>query len=132
MAVQNATSKDQSKHYWIASRVAYHLKALSDDIEDNLTATPEVFRPLAGYGVTCARSCSTALDEYFLSGDSEKLQKELMLACLDFTQQWESWLDNIHSGDLKFGASKVFHSMLLRFVKGCLKYWRIWRIDIQK
>ena len=78
------------------------------------------------------REITVALDVYFVNKNSPDLHKGVILASLDFIQRHETWIDTLKPGDLGSGASKIFHSSLLRFAKGMVKAYRIWRIDLQK
>lgn len=133
MPVLTATTGDRlPKYFWIADRASHYLKSIARDIEDNFHHFPAVYRTLAIGGSTFTRTCAGGLDKYFVSGDPAELHKDLISAAMDFLQRWENWIDGLQPGDLTHSASKTFHQMLLRFTKGAVKSWRIWKIDLQK
>lgn len=70
-----------------------------------------------------------ALDSYCQDGDIARLNKTLVLAAIDFLQRWESWLE---TRPVFNHASHIFHAFLIRHLKGIVKSWRIWKIDLTK
>ena len=73
-----------------------------------------------------------AMEDYFVLPDDSKLNKDLILAGIDFLQRWETWLDAVKYPDFEHGATRTFHAMIIRFSKGIVKSWRIWKIDLTK
>ena len=113
--------------------ISTHVKLLSTDLEnikfDNI---PDTQRPLYDAGILALKEISFALDNYFVDRLENKLHQDIIIAGMNFVTRWERFLSNLHSGSFSFGATKTFHEYLLRFIKGALKYYRIWRLDLQK
>ena len=91
-----------------------------------------VYEPLVGAACRSLLDAAGALKDYELHKDSERLNRYLIGAAMDFTQQWDDWFKSLEAPQLRHPSSKMFHSFLLRYVKGALKSWRCWRIDIRK
>ena len=111
--------------------ISNHIKGLLADLGD----CPElgtVYNPLAYAGKVFLEETARVLDEYFITADIDKLNRGIILAGMDFTLRWESWINGLHASQLKHPATKTFHQFLLRFAKGALKSHRCWRIDLQK
>ena len=114
-----------------------HLKALLKDLETcqrngDWRDIPNVRVPIYHAGMVALREIVNALEMYFITKDSTKLHQELISAGMNFTTRWDIWLQTLSPGDLKWNSAKVFHEYLLRFTKGALKSYRIWRIDTAK
>ena len=110
--------------------VITNLKRFLEDLEGTEVSTPN--RPLFDAGKVALKESIAALEAYFLTPDAARCNKELICAAMDFSQKWETWIEGLGPGSLKHAPSKVFHEFLLRFFKGCVKAWRIWRIDLAK
>lgn len=110
--------------------IIHHLKALNEDLGHGYV--DEIHRPLLAAGRECIVEVVTALETHNLNRDAARLNRELISAAMDFNQRWENWLSNLPYGRFRHPSSRVFHEFLLRFSKGSVKYWRIWRIDISK
>ena len=114
-----------------------HLKALLKDLETcqregDWRSIQNVQVPIYHAGMVALREIVSALDMYFITKDSAKLHQELISAGMNFTTRWDVWLQTVRPGDLKSNSAKIFHEYLLRFAKGALKSYRIWRIDLSK
>lgn len=96
------------------------------------------YEPASAHEPLVAAACRTlldaskSLDDFESHKDSERLNRDLIGAGMDFIQQWEHWLAGIHEPQLAHSASKRFHQFMIRYAKGVLKSWRIWRIDLRK
>lgn len=117
---------------------AYAAKRSASDI---LTETANIlydYSPSPVYEPLVAAACRTLLDaagslkDYDIHADSDRLNRDLIGVAMDFTQQWDNWICALEAPQLKNTSSKIFHSFLLRYVKGALKAWRCWRIDLRK
>ena len=91
-----------------------------------------VYEPLVGAACRVLLDCSNSLHFYEAHMDGERLNRDLIGIAMDFVQQWDNWFNALEAPQLKHSSSKMFHSYLLRYVKGVLKSWRIWRIDLRK
>ena len=111
----------------VLSVVARHLKSLSDDLSNTSGSVSPEFRDLYSAALVLLAEISDSM----LSHDKVELHRRIILASMDFTQRWEMWIDS-SSESLKYKYSKAFHEYLLRYVKGCIKGYRIWRIDLQR
>lgn len=131
---QSNSSADQPD--LILEIVIRHLKALFGEltlaISDGTWKTAELYLPVRGALLLAYRDILTTLDKYFISYDCTELHKDLITIGLDFIQRWEIWTNNLSRGDMRSGASKLLHISLIRFSKGIIKSYRIWRIDTQK
>lgn len=92
----------------------------------------EVHKPVVAAGLILGNEVADALDAFFIDNDTVKLNKFIILAMMEFTQQWESWIEGIKYPDFDHKATKVLHEILLRHSKGIIKALRIWRTDIRK
>ena len=107
----------------VIETVNTHLKALIDDID----AVGQ--HPLQEAAITFLKECTAAFDSYTSVPDPDSLHKSVILSALDLLQRWENWLA---SATFQHIASRVFHEFLLRFSKGMVKSYRIWRLDSLK
>lgn len=105
------------------SRVRTILIDLADIIEEE---SFDVYRPLADAAVILLRESANAITNPI---DSVQMNKDLIIAAMDFNQRYETWLANIRNNELGHYSERTFHEMLLRFSKGSVKAWRCWRID---
>ena len=110
------------------SNLSKHLQALNADLKKQNWKTPEQAQ-FAGIVSILLEDIISELDGYFIAADSDRAQRDIISSCMDFTARWEVWLESTH---FQAPASKVFHEQILRWVKGSLKAWRIWRIDSLK
>ena len=93
---------------------------------------PNTHVPIYAAGIILLREIVVALDVYFIAQDETKMHQEFISAGMNFITRWEIWLDALQPGSLRCVDSKVFHEYLLRFCKGILKAYRVWRIDFTK
>ena len=91
-----------------------------------------VYEPLVAAACRSILDCANSLNFYEAHKDSERLNRDLIGAVMDFVQQWDDWYNSLENCQLKHASSKMFHSYLLRYAKGALKAWRCWRIDLRK
>lgn len=110
--------------------VANLLNEIAKALYDHKPST--VYEPLVGAACRSLLDCSNSLHFYEAHKDNERLNRDLISAAMDFVQQWDDWFNSLEAPQLKHASSKMFHSYLLRYVKGALKAWRCWRIDLRK
>ena len=116
--------------------ISAHIKSLYVDLdtcrrEGDWSINPAQ-QEIYDAGMIALRDVIEALDTYYISINSVRLHQDLITIGMDFTLRWESWISTLGPGSLKSASSKLFHEYLLRFTKGALKYYRIWRIDSNK
>ena len=111
--------------------ISNHIKGLLLEL-GNCSEVDPAYRALAEAGRIFLEEITRVLDKYFISADADKLNRGIIMAGMDFTLRWESWINNLHASQLKHPATKTFHQFLLRFAKGALKSHRCWRIDLNK
>jgi hypothetical protein len=108
--------------------VLKHLNALIGDL-DTWRPVTAAHVPLYLAGLGFMKEISTALGWFSITSDADKFNKDLIISAMDFCQRWETWLSKLQHTDLQHRSTKIFHEFLLRYIKGCVKYYRIWRID---
>ncbi len=112
--------------------VIHHFKALLQDLEeaadDGSWTIDPMQEPLRQAAFMAAHEAIEAMNGYYLDQNSAKLNQLLINAGMNFNQRWDNWLAE---SEMKT-ATKLFHSMLLRFSKGTMKFWRGWLIDLSK
>ena len=91
-----------------------------------------IFDGFSTAAIICINECACAIETYELDSDATRLNKGLILASIDFLQRWETWLGGVKYPSFQHNSTHTFHAMLIRFAKGAVKSWRIWRIDLQK
>jgi hypothetical protein len=105
--------------------ITSHLREIIRELEEY--PVPDYLAGIVQAGLLCADEVTAAIDGYFVDLDSKQLHREVIGSLLDFIQRWETWLDTKPLNPM----SATFHSMLLRFLKGSVKVYRIWCIDCQ-
>lgn len=111
--------------------IAHHLKSLIVDLEEDSVNIPIPQRVFYDAVLILLKECNLAFDSYYVDRLSDKLHQDLIIAGMNFTTRWERYTVALKAGDFQNSASKTFHEYLLRFSKGALKYYRIWRIDLK-
>lgn len=106
-----------------------HLDALRDDLAAFRENLVPAHRILLDAGLAALTECS-AVGHKYANGeiDGTGLHRGLILAVMDFSLKWETWLDS--GVRFRHTATLVFHRLLLRAVKGAIKRWRLWRVDL--
>lgn len=107
------------------SRIRTILVDLADIIYEE-SETLGVYKPLASAAAVLLRESANAITNPI---SSDQMQKDLILSALDFSHRWEEWLHKLKYDDLDHKATRVLHEMLLRFFKGAIKNWRVWKMN---
>lgn len=109
-----------------------HLRALFYDLLALQSEGDWPTGPAAGFanaGMLLLSEIVGALEAYHVTHNKYDLHRACIMAGLDFSTRWETWIDSLKPADLTTVASKVFHEQLLRWFKGAIKAYRIWLID---
>jgi len=109
----------------LASCLADHLRTVTQEIQQ--VSVTNTYKPLLDATCQMLVSVADACDVYFIDVDNKVLNDTLLLTVMDFTQRWELWI-----ATQRFSPEKTLHEFLLRFSKGAIKSWRIYRIDSHK
>ena len=113
----------------VGTVVRRNLRALLLDLQ---MLQETAYHDLVEAGILALHDVDAAFNEYAEKHDNVRLNRSLITAFGDFNMRWEDWISKLKPGDFKSPATKQFHEMLLRFLKGIYKAWRCWRIDLQK
>ena len=118
----------------VLSLAVNHLKSILKDLEccrdDGSWKIQPSQSALYDAGLIAFRDAINALDTYFVTQNATKVHQELITVGMEFCARWERWIAGLRCGSLESAATKTFHEYLLRFTKGALKAYRIWRIDL--
>ena len=116
--------------------ITSHLRVLLYDIEtcyaDGSLKIQPSSKALYEAAIIAFHETILACESYFATQDIHRLHQDIIMTGMNFTMRWEIWIGTLGPCSLKSAASKTFHEYLLRFSKGALKAWRIWKIDAAK
>lgn len=110
-----------------------HSTALLTDLEDALAndewVVDPVHKPLQDAGMLALKEFTAAAHNCFMDADKVRFRQNTISILMDLNQRWDTWLEITA---FESSASKLFHSILLRFSKGIARHFRIWLIDSKK
>lgn len=120
-------SKMQLAPVIIARIAATHIETLAVEISKETECIQEPYAQLVQVGLRALYRIQAVLMTYYVRVERGPLHQGLIESIWDFVSEWERWQDT--KPEFKYYHTKLLHAYLLRFAKGALKAYRIWRID---
>lgn len=109
----------------IAPIIGKHLGALAKDLSEARVSPDYIL-----FAVALSQFLGEASTALTYSSDRVlALHQSLISSSLDFIQRWDDWAASML---FEKRATKILHEFLIRFSKGTIKAYRIWKIDTQK
>ena len=104
------------------------LTDLADELQE-VSRNDTFCKELALAASVLLKESASAIETYSISQDGAQLNRALITSSMSFLRKWEAWLNATGPNGFNHISAYIFHEFLLRFAKGMVKSWRIWRTD---